>query len=96
MRICSTCKRKYEEELNFCTWDGTPLTENVSEPVAAPPPPGVRDPFEITLGCGPGDEPTGPLQMPPSSYKSEGQLRSFGGLERLGPIGKLKKFIFGE
>lgn len=96
MKICSTCNQRYDDELSFCTSDGTELVKTVSEPIAAPPPPGSRDPFEITLGCGPGDDPTGPLQMPPLPSESLGQLRSFGGLERLGPVGRLKKFLFGE
>ena len=96
MKVCSTCNSKYEDELSFCTSDGTPLVGTVSEPIAAPPPPDARDSFEITLGCGPGDDPTGSLQMPPLPSESPGQLSSFGGLERLGPVGKLKKFFFGD
>ena len=80
MKICTACNKRYDDGLNFCTSDGTALL----------------DPFEITLGSGPSDEPTGPLQMPSLPIESPGQVQSFGGLERLGPVGKLKKFFFGD
>lgn len=102
MKVCTTCNKRYEDGLNFCTSDGTALAGDVSEPVEPPPFTEYRNQFEITLGNSPmspplsSSPPTGELQMPPLPSESPGQLRSFGGLERLGPVGKLKKFFFGN
>ncbi|MFZ1700044.1 MAG: hypothetical protein WBO10_09300 [Pyrinomonadaceae bacterium] len=96
MKLCSTCGQRFDDQDNFCRVDGAILTLDTHEqpPILAPPPTGsLPDEFEITLGAGlPLPPPRANSQMPGST----GSLRSFGGLERLGPVGKLKRFFFGD
>lgn len=96
MKVCSKCNERFEDGFNFCLIDGDTLVEETDtrSPEYQPPPFGhFPDDLDNSLGGVPTHSPP-PVgnQMPSSS----GSLKSFGGLERLGPVDKLKRFFFGD
>ena len=94
MKICSTCNEKYPDVLNFCVDDGMELDVIAPIPIefGTPPPPRRLDPFEDTMGSAP--MPDLPTKYSATPNAGPPAMRSFGGLERLGPV--IKKFFFGE